>query len=150
MVPTVNAHPFLSPEWIAAVAAIRDEYRDRVGSTELTIRANVTVTDAPFDETTVRGHVDTAGGAISIDEGHLDNSDFKIEVRYELARQLFVERDPQAIMSALLGGHVKLTGDSSKVLGIAGMAAPPTDDSDTATLAREIIGRIDAVTAERD
>lgn len=145
--PIVTAHRFLSPEWIAAVAAIRDEYRDRVGTTEFAVRANVTVTQAPFDDPVVAGHVDTTGGALSIDEGHLDDSDFQIEVRYELARQLFVERDPQAIMSALLGGQVKLTGDSSKVLGIAGMAAPPTDDSETGALAREIVRRIDEVTA---
>ena len=146
--PIVTAYPFLSPEWIAAVAAIRDEYRDRVGTTDMPIRANVTVTDAPFAETTVEGHVDTTGGTLSIDEGHLDDSDFRIEVRYDLARQLFVERDPQAILSALLGGQVKLTGDSSKILGIAGMAAPPAEGSETASLAREIAQRIDAVTAK--
>jgi len=148
MVPIVTAHTFLSPEWIAAVAAIRDEYRDQVGTTEVAIRANVTVTDSPFPEPTVEGHVDTMGGALSIDEGHLDDSDFQIEVRYELARQLLVERDPQAIITALVGGQVKLTGDSSKVLGIAGMAAPPADDSDAASLAREVIRRIDEVTAK--
>lgn len=146
--PIVTAHPFLSPEWIAAVAAIRDQYRDRVDSPEIDIRANVTVTGAPFDDPTVHGHVDTTGGALSIDQGHLDGSDFQIEVRYELARQLFVERDPQTIITALVGGQVKLTGDSAKVLGIAGMATPPAEDSDEASLAREIIRRIDEVTAK--
>jgi len=145
-VPVVTDYAFLSQEWITAVAAIRDEYRDRVGTAEVAIRANVTVTDAPFDETTVHGHVDTTGGTISLDQGHLDGSDFQIEVRYELARTLFVDRDPQAILSALLGGQVKLTGDSSKILGIAGMAAPPSEDSEDAALAREIAHRIDAVT----
>jgi hypothetical protein len=147
-VPIVTAHPFLSPEWITAVAAIRDQYRDRVDSPEIDIRANVTVTGAPFDDPTVHGHVDTSGGALSIDQGHLDGSDFQIEVRYELARQLFVERDPQTIITALVGGQVKLTGDSAKVLGIAGMATPPAEDSDEASLAREIIRRIDEVTAK--
>jgi hypothetical protein len=145
-VPFVTAYAFLSQEWIIAVAAIRDEYRDRVGTTELAIRANVTVTDAPFDDPLIHGHVDTTGGAISLDQGHLEGSDFQLEVRYELARTLFVDRDPQAILSALLGGHVKLTGDSSKILGIAGMAAPPAEDSEAGALAREIAQRIDAVT----
>jgi hypothetical protein len=143
----VTSHPFLSPEWIRAVADIRDEYRDRVGTTEFAIRANVTVTGAPFAESTIAGHVDTTGGAISLDEGHLPESDVQVEVGYDLARQLFVERDPQAILNALLGGKVKLTGDSSKVLGLAGMATPPPDDSDDAALAREITRRIDEVTA---
>lgn len=143
----MTAHPFLSPEWINAVAAIRDQYRDRVGTPETEIRANVTVTGAPFDDPTVHGHVDTTGGALSIEEGHLDGSDFQIEVRYELARQLFVERDPQAVLTALVGGQVKLTGDSAKVLAIASMTAPPAEDSEEASLAREIVRRIDEVTA---
>ncbi|MEQ8840042.1 MAG: hypothetical protein RIB98_03600 [Acidimicrobiales bacterium] len=143
----MSAYPFLSPEWIAAVAAIRDEYRDQVSTTTVTVRANVTVTDAPFAETTVLGHIDTSGGALSLDEGHLADGDFALELPYALARQMFVERDPQAVLGALLGGQVKLTGDSSKILGLAGMAAPPDEDSETFDLAREIIARIDAVTA---
>jgi len=150
MVPIVIAHPFLSPEWIEAVAGIRDEYRDRVGPTDVLIRANVTVTEAPFGETAIHGHIDTTGGALSLDQGHLDESDFAIELPYSLAREMFVERDPQAMLGALLGGQVKLTGDSSKVLGLAGMAAPPTEGSDHGDLAREVVRRIDEVTAKDD
>ncbi|MFT5201733.1 MAG: hypothetical protein ACI9C1_001111 [Candidatus Aldehydirespiratoraceae bacterium] len=143
----MSAYPFLSPDWIAAVAAIRDEYRDQVSQTDFKIRANVTVTDAPFEETTVAGHIDTTGGALSLEVGHLDKSDFGIEMPYDLAYKMFVNRDPQAALSALIGGQVKLTGDSSKVLGLAGMAAPPDPTSDTGNLAREVVARIDAVTA---
>ncbi len=145
--PFVSAYPFLSPEWITAVAAIRDEYRDRVGPTQVSVRANVTVTDAPFAESTIEGHVDTTGGALSLDQGHLPDSDFTLELPYVLARELFIGRDPQAVLGALIGGQVKLTGDSSKVLGLAGMATPPAEGSETADLAREIVQRIDAVTA---
>lgn len=142
----MTVYRFLSQEWILAAAEIRDEYRERVGTTEIAIRANVTVTESPFDESTIHGHVDTTGGAISLDRGHLGESDFHIEVRYELAYTLFVDRDPQAILSALLGGQVKLTGNSSKILGLAGMAAPAPDGSETGALAREIAYRIDAIT----
>lgn len=144
--PIVTVYRFLSQEWILAAAEIRDEYRDRVGPTEIAIRANVTVTEAPFDEPTIHGHVDTTGGAISLDQGHLGESDFHLEVRYELARTLFVDRDPQAILAALLGGQVKLTGDSSKILGLAGMATPAPDGAEAGALAREIAQRIDAIT----
>lgn len=143
----MTAYPFLSPDWIAAVAAIRDEYHEYVGETDFKIRANVTVTGAPFEETTVAGHIDTTGGALSLEVGHLDESDFAIELPYDLAYKMFVDRDPQAALSALIGGQVKLTGDSSKVLGLAGMAAPPDPTSDTGNLAREVVARIDAVTA---
>lgn len=146
----MTAHPFLSPEWIAAVSEIRDEYRDQVGPSPVEIRANVTVTDAPFDEPTIEGHIDTSGGAISLEVGHLDESDFGLEVPYDVAYQIFVDRDPQAVLGVLVGGQVKLTGDSSKILGLAGMATPPDPDSETASLAGEVIARIDAVTLRDD
>jgi hypothetical protein len=142
----VSPHPFLSPEWIAAVAAIRDDYRDRVGTTEIAIRANVSVTESPFEVTTIEGHIDTTRGVFTIDEGHLDESDFALELQYRVAHQIFVDRDPQAVLGILIGGQVKLTGDSSKILGLAGMASPPNPESDTASLAREVLARIDAVT----
>ncbi|MEM7141464.1 MAG: hypothetical protein AAF548_10575 [Actinomycetota bacterium] len=142
----MSAHPFLSPEWIDAVSAIRDEYRDRVSAPDFPIKANVTITDAPFDDSTVVGHIDTSAGALSLEVGHLDDDDFAIEMPYDVAHQIFVDRDPQAMMGILVGGQVKLTGDSSKILGLAGMAAPPDPDSEVGSLAREVIGRIDAVT----
>jgi hypothetical protein len=145
-VPLVSRHRFLSPEWIVAVAAIRDEYRDRAGSTEISIRANVSVTETPFGHGTIEGHIDTTGGALTLEVGHLDDSDFALEMRYAVAHQIFVDRDPQAMVGILISGQVKLTGDSSKILALAGMAAPPGPESDTASLAREVMARIDAIT----
>ena len=145
--PGVTAHPFLSPAWIDAVREIRDTYSEQVATTDVEVRANVTVTDAPFEEPTVRAHLDTTAGALTLEAGHLDESDFAIEVPYEIAHQLFVDRDPQAVLPVLLGGQVKLTGDSSKIMFLAGMAAPPQPGSDAETLAREVVRRIDAITA---
>lgn len=144
----MTAHLFLSPEWIDAVSAIRDEYRDQVGPSPVEIRANVTVTDAPFDEATIEGHIDTTGGALTLDVGHLSESDFALEVPYAIAHQIFVDRDPQAVLGVLVGGQVKLTGDSSKILGLAGMAAPADPDNEAAKMAAEVMHRIDAVTAK--
>ena len=143
-------HPFLSPDWIAAVREIRDEYRDHVGPTEIEVRANVTITEAPFDTQEILGHIDTTGGALTLEEGHLDDHDFGIEMQYAVAYQIFVDRDPQAVMGVLIGGQVKLTGDSAKLLSLASMAGPPAEGSETADLAREIVRRIDEVTARRD
>lgn len=142
----MSGHPFLSPEWIAAVKAIREEYRDRVGTTDIDVRANVTIRESPFGESDILGHLDTTGGAMSLDEGHLDDSDFGIEMPYSVAHQLFVERDPQAVLPILLGGQVRLTGDSSKIMLLAGMAMPPDPDTEAGALARELMGRIAAVT----
>lgn len=146
--PFVSPHPFLSPAWIEAVTEIRDEYRDRIPSSDFPIRANVTITDAPFAESTIVGHIDTSGGAITLELGHLDDGDFALEATYEVAHQIFVDRDPQQLMTILVGGQVKLTGDSSKILGLAGMAAPPDPESESTSLAREVVRRIDDITAK--
>ena len=66
------------------------------------------------------------------------------------ARLVVVDRDPQAVVGILIGGQVKLTGDSAKLLSLAGMAGPPTEGSEGADLAREVIRRIDEVTARHD
>lgn len=147
----MGTHRFLSREWIVAVREIRDEYGHHVGETTVEVRANVTITDTPFEEGVVHGHLDTRGGALSVDEGHLEDHDFHIEMSYTLALQLFVERDPQSVIPALLGG-VKLTGDSSKVMLLAGMMGPaPTETADDrVSVVREIITRIDEVTAPHD
>lgn len=145
-----SVHPFLSPEWIAAVREIRDEYRSHVGPTEIPVRANVTITEAPFESSEILGHIDTTGGALTLEEGHLDDHDFGIEMAYSVAYQIFVDRDPQAVMSVLIGGQVKLTGDSAKLLALAGMASPPAEGSQGGELAREVIRRIDEVTAREE
>lgn len=129
-----------------AVREIRDEFGHVSARTTVEVRANVTVTSTPFEEGPVLGHLDTTGGALTLDEGHLEDHDFHIEMSYSLAHQLFVERDPQSVVPALLGG-VKLTGDSSKVMLLAGMITPAEPGDERATAAREIIARIDEITA---
>ncbi len=143
----MSAHVFLSPGWIVAVGEIRDDYADRVDPAAIEIAANITIPAAPFDETTVRGHIDTTGSALMIDEGHIDHADLGIEMPYDIAHQVFIERDPATMMAILMGGRVKLTGDSSKILLLVGAAAPPDPASKTTGMAREILHRIDEITA---
>lgn len=160
-------YSFLSVEWIAAMRELRAEYAAQeehatalaAGSVErsLVLVANVTVTGPPFGDGPIRGHIDTSGPALTIEEGHLDAPDFGIELPYDLAKQLFVDRDPAQVMPALLGGAVKLTGDSSKVLALAGLLAPPPSaaqagsaddpvDGPAPDLLRELVRRIDEIT----
>ena len=116
----------------------------------LQLAANVTVTDPPFADESILGHIDTTGPALLIEEGHLDNADFGIEVPWALAKQLFIDRDPTQVMPALFGGAIKLTGDSSKILALASILAPPSggDPGDTTApdVVRELIERVDAIT----
>ena len=142
---------FLSPAWISAVRQIRDEHRNLVPESGMGVRANVTISDAPFDEPTVLGHLDTNSGTLLLDEGHMSDADFAVEMPYSLAYEIFVERDPAAAVPVLLGGQVKLTGDSSKILLLADFFVPSDDSLDTASdlasAARKIIRQIDAITA---
>ncbi len=128
--------------------AVRDEFDDRPRETPLDLAINVSITGAPFAEPTVRGHVDTGGPALTIDEGHLAHPDFSIEMPYALALQLFVGRDLDAVMPALFGGAVKLSGDSSKVLLLAGELTPPPPDDPRHAELRRLVRRVEEITAE--
>ena len=136
---------------------LRAEYADQEGEatqaaidTALQLAANVTVTKPPFADEPILGHIDTTGPTLLLEEGHLDESDFGIEVPWELAKQLFVDRDPAQVMPALLGGAIKLTGDSSKVLALASVLAPPAGDQSPAEggpdVIRDVVRRIDEIT----
>ncbi|MXW61181.1 MAG: hypothetical protein F4003_05300 [Acidimicrobiaceae bacterium] len=144
------AHEFLSPDWIRAVKQIRDELELGVQETDLGVRANVTIVDAPFEVPVVLGHLDTNSGTLILDEGHLGDADFGIEMPYSLAYEIFVERDPAAVVPVLLGGQVKLTGDSSMILLLAD-AILVADLSDgpaqgLGSTTSEMVKRIDAIT----
>lgn len=152
-------YPFLSPEWIAAMRDLRAEYADQeaeaadlAGDSAIELAANVTVTNPPFADDPILGHIDTTGPTLLLEEGHLDSSDFGIELPWDLAKQLFVDRDPAQVMPALLGGAVKLTGDSSKVLALAAVLAPPSTTEGAATggaapdIIRDVVRRIDEIT----
>ncbi len=142
------SHVFLTPAWIDEARAIRDEYADRLGAPGVDLRANVVVTGAPFTDEPIHGHIDTTVGFM-IDTGHLDDADVTLELSYETARAIFVERDVQATMQALFAGRIKVTGPgSSKLVALApGLAEPGGDDPGAAAVAAEIARRVDAITA---
>ena len=141
---------FLSPAWIRAVGRVRDEFDIGVQETDMGVRANVTIVDAPFEVPTVLGHLDTSSGTPLFDEGHLSEADFMIEMPYSLAYEIFVERDPATVVPVLLGGQVKLTGDSSKILLLADFILPSDESLETVeglgSTAHKTIKQIDAIT----
>lgn len=144
------AFAFLSPEWIDAMRQVRAEFSGRERPVPLDLAVNVSITGAPFAESLIRGHVDTSGVLLTLDEGHLEQPDFSIEMPYELALQLFVGRDLSAVTQALFGGAVKLTGDSSKVLLLAGELTPPPPDDPRHDELRALVRRVDEITEPVD
>jgi predicted unusual protein kinase regulating ubiquinone biosynthesis (AarF/ABC1/UbiB family) len=109
--------PFLSPEWIDAMRALRDEVAPDVPADVPAVVANLTVTDVPFGDGTVLAHADTSSGSIELDLGHRDDAHVHLTLDHATARTLVLEQQPQFAMRAFLLGKIKLEGDLSGVLG---------------------------------
>lgn len=132
-------YEFLTPEWVAAATAIRDEYRDRVTPPPTPIRANLVVTDAPFADGPLRAFLDSSDGELIVEMGVLDGADLTITVDYATARRVFVDGDQAAAMEAFLGGRIVLDGDITRLLALQAQGADP--------LHLEIAERVSAITA---
>lgn len=132
-----DAHPFLSPEWLAAVQAIREEYRGRVPIGELTVRMNQVVTDVPFGEATMDAHIDTTGGEMEMAPGHLEDPEVTVTTDYDTARAIFV--DPSSAMAHFMAGRIKVQGDMTRLLALIQVNPDET--------AKELQQRLAAVTA---
>ena len=126
---------------MTAARQIRDELAGTAPPPEVALRANVVVTDTPFDDGDVLGFIDSSDGQLLIDDGHLDDPELTITTDYATAHALFVGQDLQAIMTAFLGGKIRLTGDVSKILNLQ----PPTDP-DQLSAAGELAARLSAIT----
>ena len=136
------AYPFLSDEWIAEARKIRSEYEDRTPAMPLVVRMNQVITDVPFGTGSLQAHLDTSGGMLDLDLGHLERPDLTITVEYTTVRAILVDGDAQAAMQAFLSGRIKVDGDITKLLalqssGLVGGADP---------VAFEVYERIKAIT----
>ncbi len=123
----MDRHEFLSPGWIAAARRLRDDVGADTPPPPVAVRVNVVVTEAPFDESTIHGHVDTSSGQLFIDEGHLDIADLTLTLAHEIAKALFIDRDLQVFMQAFLKGQIRAEGDVMKLLAIAPNQADDVD-----------------------
>lgn len=115
-------HPFLSDEWFTAAKAIREEAGaiGPPGGNEITL--NVTVVEGPMGDTEMH----LANG--QFDRGHVENAPTKAIVPYEVARQMFVDGNPQAAMQAFMAGQLRIEGDISKIMAVQGAAMSPSAD----------------------
>ena len=86
------------------------------------------------------GHIDTSGGEVIIEDGHLDDPELTVTVDYGTAKAAFVDRDPQAVMQAFFAGKILVEGDVSRLMAL--QAEQPND------AAIEMYQRLSAMTAE--
>jgi hypothetical protein len=113
-------YPFLSDEWFSAAKTIREEAGDIGPPGGDDIKLNVTVVEGPMGDTPVH----LANGVF--DRGHVEDAPTKATVPYDVARQLFVDGNPQAAMQAFMNGQLRIEGDISKIMAVQGAAMSPS------------------------
>lgn len=124
----MKTHRFLSDDWVEAARALRAEYTDRLPAPPFAVRINVVVTRCPHETAEIHGHIDTSGGEIRLERGHLDDPELTMTVDYDTAYTLFVGRDPQASMAAFFSGKILVDGDVSRILALQTPVASPALD----------------------
>ncbi len=135
-----STHLFLSDDWIDAARELRNEFADRIPDPPVAVKLNVIITEIPHRDEDLEGHIDSSGGELIIERGHIDEPELTITVDYNTAISAFVTRDQQAVMQAFLGGKILVEGDASQLLML--QASEPTGD------AVEMYQRLAAMTAD--
>ena len=127
-------HPFMSNAWFEAIVRIRDEIGELPMNEAIKdVVINLVVTDGPD------GDQEMHMKAGSFDRGLADNAGTKLTIPYEVARNLFVERDQQIAVQAFMAGQIKVEGEVSTLLK---MQLPKEDTPQS----QELKDRIKAIT----
>ncbi len=128
---SVAKHPFLSQAWVDEARIVRAELKGQAPAIAVSIRANLVITEAPFEDSRLDAHLDTSNGEMEIETGHLPDPDVTLTMDYPTARTFVVDQDPQVMLQAFMGGRIKIQGDMAKLMAMAaaGQAAgaPATD-----------------------
>ena len=131
---------FLSDEWIAEAKKIREEFAGQGTPPAHAVRMNQIVTDVPFGDGTINAHMDTSGGDMDFDLGHLDSPDLTVTLDYATAKAILVDGNPQAGMQAFMAGKIKVQGDMTKLMAMQQGTPDPAQ--------AEIAAKIKEITAD--
>jgi putative sterol carrier protein len=121
----VAKHPFLSDEWMEEAKKIREEYRGKTAAPAHSVRMNQIITSVPFGEGTINAYMDTSGGEMDMELGHLENPDVTVTVDYDTAKAIFVDANAQAGMQAFMAGKIKVQGDMTKLMAMQQTSPDP-------------------------
>lgn len=113
-----DKYEFLSPEWVEAAKKLRDEAGGTGAPPAHTIKMNLVITEVPFQDDNIDAHMDTTGGELQMDLGHLDDPELTVTVDWATAKAIFVDQNPQAGMQAFMAGKVKVQGDMTKLMAM--------------------------------
>jgi hypothetical protein len=136
---TMPTYEFLSEEWLVEARSIRAEYEGKVGPVAHQVRMNLVITEVPFGEGAVHAHMDTSGGELVLDTGHIDPVDLNVTLEYAVAKAILIEGNPQAGMQAFMSGKIRVDGDISKLMAMQTGVPDPS--------AAEVAARLKAITA---
>jgi putative sterol carrier protein len=101
---------------------------------------NQIITEVPFGDGTIEAHMDTSGGEMTMDMGHLENPDLTVTLDYVTAKAILVDGNPQAGMQAFMAGKIKVQGDMTKMMALQSGTPDPA--------AAEIAAKIQEMTAD--
>ena len=82
--------------------------------------------------------MDSTGGEMDMDTGHLENPDLTVTLEYEIAKAILVEGNPQAGMQAFMAGKIKVQGDMTKLMAMQSASPDPVQ--------AEMAAKINAIT----
>ncbi len=119
-------YKFLSDEWSEEARKIRAEFAGKGTPPAHSVRMNQIITDVPPEVSevgTIEAHMDTSGGEVELDTGHLENPDLTVTLDYDTAKAIIVDQNPQAGMQAFMAGKIKVQGDMTKLMAM--QATPP-------------------------
>src|SRR4051812_46914892 len=111
-------YQFLTPEWVEAAKAIREEFEGEAPAPAHSVRMNQIITEVPFGDSDVKAFMDTSEGTMNLDLGELENPDLTVTVDYETAKAIIVDGNPQAGMQAFMAGKIKVQGDMTKMMAL--------------------------------
>ena len=135
-----DKHPFLSDEWMDAAKAIREEYAGKTAAPAHAVKMNQIITDVPFGDGTINAHLDTSGGEMVMETGHIEGEDLTVTLDYATAKAILVDGNPQAGTQAFMAGKIKVQGDMTKMMALQSGAPDP--------MAEEIAAKIKEITAD--
>ena len=136
----MSKHAFLTEDWINAVKGLREEFEGKVAPPAHKVRMNLVVTDVPHGDGTIEAHLDTSGGEMQMETGHLENPDLTVTLDYATAKAILVDGNPQAGMQAFMAGKIKVQGDMTKMMAMQSGAPDP--------MQAEIAEKIKAITSD--
>jgi hypothetical protein len=136
-------YEFLSPAWIAAALAIRDEYAHDLPEPPAPVRLNLVVTDAPGHDDAIAASIDTAAHGLLPSLGHLADPELTVRMDYETARTIFVEQRPEAVAQAFFAGRIAIDGDMTRLFFL--QTLQPSEEEKR--IAAEVHDRLVAITA---